>query len=508
MILFVLLAGACLLWLTGTQDIADSSKMQSILWVKSRQLAKPPGKGTETAKLNPSGANPLLLGGVNDPLRLLSQRYQSLVNDAMDSLVSIQAYPDPLSKDQEHSRNLLERLASYGIEPCFTGGGFFVDTEGTILTNFQTLLGSNNWIVRTSDGGVYPAALVGVDLATDTALIRIPRKQSRPVRWSYDSGLNFGQPDFLVGLDLTEGPRVLSALVSSVLQSEPGSQGCFYGEYYILDRARNEVQPGWLVVSIESGVVGMVAEVDHLGGFYSTKCAVLPSELIRPVSEKLRANTLLQRAYLGAMAQELNPQLAGAMGIKPGDGVLISGIVPESPAALAGMQAGDLVTAFGDVRVSSHLELRRLTSRMVVGARVPVEIFRNGAKLKLSVILKEHPGGLNDLMEEWLTAFRQSNQNSVEGSLLKALTVADTPKQAAGSLVQAKLQLVAADSSRFLATSPVNPGEFILEINGEPVDSRKTFEQQIARTHAANTVILRVESGGQARFVALQRRGK
>ncbi|MDD5261338.1 MAG: PDZ domain-containing protein [Methylacidiphilales bacterium] len=500
---FLLLAGVGFFWLTGLEDMAGNFKASSVLL--SGRKHKPGTLLSEREAPKPS-LNPLLLGGVNDPLRLISQRYQSLVAEVLPSIVMIQAYPDQSGKDPDPNRVLLDKFAAYGIEPGFTGGGFFIDENGGILTSFQTLIGSNTWIVETADGGIYPAELEGVDASTDIALIRIPCKQTRPVRWAYDSTLNFGQPVFPVGMDLREGPRVLGALVGTGLQTEPGAQGCFYGEYYFLDRNRADVEPGWPVLSLESGVVGMVAETDHLGGFYSTKCAVLPAEILRPVSEQLKRNPILRRAYLGVTGQELTPLLASALGIKAGQGVLVAGVLPDSPAQQAGIQAGDLITRFGDNPVSSHLELRRLASHMAIGARVPVEVMRKSAQIKLSAVLVEHPGSLNNLVEEWINNYHQSTQKVESGSLLKALTVMEIPKASADNPQQGRLIITAVDSSRFLPSSPINPGEFILEINGEAVPSRKAYDDLTSRTETAPTLILRLASGDQARYVALMRR--
>jgi|GEM_PF-871494 len=502
MLVALVLFAVAFFWLTGMENPNVRYRLGSVL----------PGNARKTSKslLTPQNLAPsstLLLSPGNDQLKQISQHYQNLAMDLLPSLVSIQAIPEDEDPKHGGEQALLERFASHGLLPCQSGGGAFIDGNGTILTSFQVLLGSSNWMVQTSDGATYAAVLVGVDPATDIAILRIPRHGTKPVHWSAAGELNFGQPVLFTGVSAEEGPRIFSALISSALQNSLGPQRSLYLEYHLLDRSFHDAQPGWLAVDFESAVVGMVSPLDTSSNVQTGQCPILPSGLLQSVSDRLLTHAAPARgSFLGVMAQELSSTLAKALGVNAGEGVLVADVLPGSPAAQAGLQSGDVVLSFAGHPVSGHLELRQMAAQMAVGARVPLQILRGGKKLKMEAVLQQNPDGFEALVSEWLKRHGTPDSPAAPGALLQALTMAEAKRNAPGDPGAGHLMITAIDAGGFTPSSTLLPGEYVLEIDGQKVDTLKDFQNAVTRTAGARRVLLRVQSEERTRFVVLEAR--
>jgi S1-C subfamily serine protease len=263
-----------------------------------------------------------------------------------------------------------------------TGSGFVVDPAGEVLTNHHVISGADRIFVRfAGEGREYPAELVGADPLTDLALLRFD-PDGRDLTY-----LEFGDSDALQVGDWViaignpfgnlEGSMTVGIL-SAKGRGDLNIQGLTprYQDFLQTDASINFGNSGGPLVDIHGRVIGVNTAINTVGqgiGF------AVPSRMVRYIHDQLARHGRVIRGWLGASARQ-------------GDGpatVVLDDVVPESPAAEAGLQTGDLVLRFAGQEVTSSRQFQFLVAETPVGEPVPCQVERQGRRLDLPVTLTE-----------------------------------------------------------------------------------------------------------------------
>ena len=273
------------------------------------------------------------------------------------------------------------------------GSGVIIDASGVILTNEHVVKGADQVLVELADGRQFKAVDVKIDPQSDLAIVRIKADGSLPAAKLGDSdALDIGDWVLAIGnpfdLDLT----VSAGIISSKGRVLPSSRRAHFLQ---TDAAINPGNSGGPLVNLDGEVVGINTAIASASGVYEGVGFAIPSNLARWVADQLIAHGRVRRAYLGVAIAEVSPQTARELGVALRQGVLVSQIFPNSPAAKAQLQAGDIITAFAGRNVAQPRELQELVERAAIDSTQTIRIVRNGQPRELSITVEALPEGFD-----------------------------------------------------------------------------------------------------------------
>ena len=294
-----------------------------------------------------------------------------------------------------------------------TGSGFVYDTEGHIVTNYHVVADAESVSVALAAGGVYTATIVGTDSSNDLAVVRIEAEDlPAPIPLADSDQLRVGQ--FVVaignpfGLDRTLTVGVISAL-SRVIQS-PDSR--FIGEAIQTDAAINPGNSGGPLLDLEGRAIGVNAQIISPSQASAGIGFAIPVNTVRRVAPQLIAQGHYPHPWLGVSVLPFEAEGAqilreAGMDVPVDAGLLVAEVVPNSPAAKAGIRAGDRAVSIGNTRIpvggdiitaingTPVVNFQELTvyleSETQVGDTVEMNLVRDGQEMRVSVTLAERP---------------------------------------------------------------------------------------------------------------------
>ena len=318
-------------------------------------------------------------------LAAVDAEYARLVESVVPSVVSITSSRTvPLIvTDLLAGRQRMEKSKSTSL-----GSGVIVSKEGHILTNQHVVAGMTEIRIQLPDGRNLPATLIGSDPATDIAVLRIEAPNIEPLPLGDSDALRVGQQIFAIG-----NPYGLKETVTRGIVSAKGRHTA--SDYSIEsiqhDAAVNQGNSGGPLLNIRGEIVGINSAIfSRTGGWQGISFAI-PVNSVRRVLEAIVKKGRVVRSYLGVAMQEINPTLARSFGLPDVQGAIITEVVPESPAAQAGLRAGDVIRSFNGRRVEAMQQFQQLIAGTDVGQEVELGFLRQGAAMKVKARVAEIP---------------------------------------------------------------------------------------------------------------------
>jgi serine protease Do len=287
-----------------------------------------------------------------------------------------------------------------------SGSGVIVDAEGFLITNAHVVRGAQRLRVEvpmpasgrsilSMRSRTVTGQLVGMDLETDLAVIKIDERNLPALAFGDSDELKAGQLVLAFGSPLGLQNSVSLGVVSAVArQLEPESPMV----YVQTDASINPGSSGGPLVDLRGRLVGInTLIVTQAGGSEGLGFAA-PSSIVRAVYEQIRKTGRVRRGDIGIRAQTVTPVLAAGLSLARDHGVVLADVKPRSPAARAGLQAGDLVVSVDGKPMENGRQLQVNLYQRYIGDVVVLEILRNGAPLKMFVAMTERQdpfGGLS-----------------------------------------------------------------------------------------------------------------
>jgi len=261
------------------------------------------------------------------------------------------------------------------------GSGFVYDTAGHVVTNDHVVDGAQSISVRFWNGATDKATLVGADPSTDLAVLEVdaPTSVLHPLALGDSGSLQVGQPVVAIGSPFGLENSVTAGIVSALHRETTAPNNFTIADSIQTDAAINHGNSGGPLLDLAGNVVGVTAQIESDSGGNDGVGFAIPSSTIRPIVTQLIGSGSVEHAYLGV-----------SIGTAA-KGVRLEQVRPGTPAARAGLQAGDLVTAIGGTAVRSASELSSAIDARKPGDRVSLTYMRNGEEHTVRVILAERP---------------------------------------------------------------------------------------------------------------------
>lgn len=331
---------------------------------------------------------------------------QRLKNVSLDSLVEVsQLVSSRVGPSLVHINMLRDQATLNRYESLFgtqhpsmrlegQGSGFVIDSEGHILTN-QHVVEGNNIEVTLSDGRRLPASIVGVDLLTDLAVLKVDAEGLMPIEWGNSDEVVVGTPVWAAGSPFGLQQTVTFGIISgkhrvdfrATRYDKTVQGGTAYGDMMQSDVALNPGNSGGPLVNSLGEVVGVNAAI--LGETYHGISFSIPSKVAQRVAGELIAAGEVSRGWLGVMLEDLaDTERFDASGNKV-PGVRVNGFPLKlpSPAKAAGLEAGDIIVEFQHKKVMSQIDLMQSIGETEVGSRAQIAVLRKGKRRNFEVII-------------------------------------------------------------------------------------------------------------------------
>src|SRR5271169_591602 len=372
------------------------------------------------------------------------------------------------------------------------GSGFFITADGYAVTNNHVVQNAENVQVTTDDGKTYTAKVIGSDSRTDLALIKVDGKDFPYVKLS-DTAPRVGDWVLAVGNPFGLGGTVTAGIVSARGRDIGAGP---YDDFIQIDAPVNKGNSGGPSFDVDGNVIGVNTAIFSPSGGSVGIAFDIPADTVKSVVAQLREKGSVTRGWIGVQIQPVTADIAESLGLKKAEGALVAEPQADSPAVKAGIEAGDVITAVDGNEVKDARDLAKRIGAMPPKTSVKLSILHKGSEKSVTLTLGEMPNS------EEARADIPSENGNVDLSKL-GLTLAPAARVAgAGS---EGVVVTGIDSSGVAADHGFSTGDVILEVAGKSVSTPAEVRKTIAsvQTEGKRTVLLRVKSGENTRFVAL-----
>jgi len=268
------------------------------------------------------------------------------------------------------------------------GSGVIVSSDGYVVTNNHVVDGATELTVTMGDKRELKARVIGTDAKTDIALIKIDAKDLPHVTLGTSANVEVGDIALAMGNPFGLGQTVTMGIISATGRGGLGIED--YEDFIQTDASINPGNSGGALVNTRGELIGInTAILSRSGGNQGVGFAV-PVDMVRQVMTQLKEKGSVTRARLGLYFQELTPKLASALGAKVTSGALVTDVVPDGPAAKAGLQKEDVIVAMNGKEMDGR-SLRLAVGSLAPGSTVQLKVLRGGAERQYSVTLDAAP---------------------------------------------------------------------------------------------------------------------
>jgi serine protease Do len=345
------------------------------------------------------------------------------------------------------------------------GSGFIISDEGYVVTNNHVISGADEITVIFNNGlDEVAATLVGTDPKTDIAVLKIDPSNLniQHVNWGNSEISRVGDIVLAIGNPLGLGGTVTSGIISSINRDIGGGP---YVDFIQTDAPINRGNSGGPLFNLDGEVIGINSMIiSQTGGSVGLGFSI-PSKTAKLIVDQIISFGQAKRGWLGVQIQDLTQEFSDSLGYDSTDGAFVASVEPNSPAAAANIQAGDIIIEFDGKPISSFKDLPKVVAETDIGKEVLVKVWRNGAMTDVTVKIDELNEGVQVA--------------SNEGLYLKDLdvTLAELDNETKQSMgIDMKTQGVLVKDVG-LKNQSLRSMDIIIQVSSEKIDSLNSFEK-------------------------------
>ena len=369
------------------------------------------------------------------------------------------------------------------------GSGVIINSKkGYIITNNHVIARAKDIKVKLQDGREFKATLVGSDPASDVAVIKISPDKLHAIKFSDSDKLRVGDFVVAIGNPFGIGQTVTSGIVSALGRSGLGIEA--YENFIQTDASINPGNSGGALVNLKGELIGInTAIIGSRGGSGSVGIGLaIPVNMALDITKQLIKYGKVRRGYLGVSAQDLTNDLSKAFGIKTNKGAIITQVLKDSPADLAGISIGDVVIKINNENVQNASAMRNKIGLLKLNSIITMEINRKGKIITTEVQITEPKISKNDSIK-----INSRLQGIIFSSILENM-----PEY--GKITGIKIIKMRKDSVAFSAG--IRPNDIILSINNIPV--QKIHDLEIVAGKNDSEIVVHVQRKNRTAFILLK----
>ena len=367
------------------------------------------------------------------------------------------------------------------------GSGFIVTADGTILTNAHVVDGADEVTVKLTDKREFKAKVKGLDKASDVAVLKIEASNLPTVKTGSATNTRVGEWVLAIGSPFGFENSASAGIVSAKSRTLPDGS---YVPFIQTDVAVNPGNSGGPLFNMAGEVIGINSQIYSRSGGYQGLSFAIPIEVAMNVEKQIVTHGKVQRGRLGVVIQEVNQSLADTFGLKKPAGALINSVEKGSPAAQAGLEAGDVILGANGREIANPGDLPALIAGMSAGETVKLQVWRKGTTRDVNVkvgTFSEQKVASNDGGE---------TAKGRLGVAVRPLTPEEQRK------AEVKGGVIVQDASGAAARAGIQPGDIIISVNGEAVSSVDQLRSLISKS--GKRVAILVGRGDSRLFIPVE----
>jgi serine protease Do len=375
------------------------------------------------------------------------------------------------------------------------GSGFFITADGYAVTNNHVVDKAQSVEITTDEGKTYSAKVIGTDERTDIALIKVDGRSDFPHVKLADHDPRVGDWVVAVGNPFGLGGTVTAGIVSARGRDIGAGP---YDDFIQIDASVNKGNSGGPTFDMNGDVIGVNTAIFSPSGGSVGIAFDIPAETVKSVVAQLKDKGVVSRGWIGVQIQPLTAEIGESLGMKETKGALVAEPQTGSPAAKAGIESGDVITAVNGHAVKDARDLARQIGAMAPGSEVKLAVWRKGEEKSFALKLGELP--------------KQRDARAVTKPDVSP-AASDVPKL---GLMLAPADAVAGSGSNGVVVTEVDPdgvasehglktGDVILDVAGKKVATPADVRNAVSDAYKSGkrTVLMRVKSEETTKFVAV-----
>jgi serine protease Do len=379
------------------------------------------------------------------------------------------------------------------------GSGFFISADGYAVTNNHVVDGADKVEVTTDDGKTYSAKVIGTDARTDVALIKVEGGSNFPFAKFSDGKPRIGDWVLAVGNPFGLGGTVTAGIVSASGRDIGNGP---YDDFIQIDAPVNKGNSGGPAFNTEGEVMGVNTAIYSPSGGSVGIAFSIPASTVKNVIAQLKDKGSVSRGWIGVQIQPVTSDIADSLGLKKAEGALVAEPQANGPAAKAGIESGDVITAVNGETVKDARELARTIGGLAPGSAVKLNVLHKGQDKVVNLTLGQLPNSLEAKAD---TDDDNGKGSTTKGTDVPRLGLTVAPANSVAGAGKDGVVVTEVDPKSAAADRGFKEGDVILEVAGKSVANATDVREAInaARTDNKNSVLMRIKSGGSSRFVAV-----
>lgn len=410
-------------------------------------------------------------------------------------------FDDPFFRQFFGGRNPQQQERPRSERATSLGSGVVVSPDGYILTNNHVVEGATDVKVSFADKEEYPAKVIGTDKYTDVAVLKINKTGLTTLPFADSNHSEVGDVVLAIGEPFGLGQTVTMGIISAKGRAGLGIER--FEDFIQTDAAINRGNSGGALIDTRGDLVGINTAIlsGETGGNQGIGFAI-PANLAKNIMDQLLKSGKVTRGYMGILPQELTPDLAKSFGVSSTHGVAVANVVPDSPAAKAGLKTGDVILAVNGTTVEDVNSFRLQIAGFAPNTKVNLKVDRNGQTMEVPVTLGEFNLEAENKGENEPNLPGGGEKGALKGLSVQALT---------GDLRQ---QLQLPEGTQGVVVTDVDPdsaasaaglqqGDIIVQVNRKPVMTVPEFNAAVKAGASRESTLLLVKRGQGTQFVVV-----
>jgi len=375
-------------------------------------------------------------------------------------------------------------------EQTVQGTGFYISSDGYILTNNHLVEKSSKVTVFTTQGKEFDAKIIGTDPRTDLALLKIEAKDLPAVELGDSAQLKVGEWVLAIGNPLGMEHTVTAGIVSAKgRQLGTGVNVPDYQDFIQTDASINRGNSGGPLVNMKGEVIGVTSNIlSPTGGSIGIGFAI-PSNLAKKIVIQLKEKGRVVRGRLGVYMRDIDEGIRKQLNLKNSNGAVVTSVEPDGPAEKVGFKPYDVIVEINGQPVQNGNDLRFIIADIEPGSKVKVKIVRDGQEMTLVPTVEE----MEPREEKGTEASADKNIGLTVVPLTPSLARRYSLKTTEGLLITEVRESSEAERKGIAA------GDIILEVNRNKVLTVKDLERILKKTDSGEDVMLLVRREGEGR---------
>jgi serine protease Do len=376
------------------------------------------------------------------------------------------------------------------------GSGFFISSDGFAVTNNHVVDGADKVEVTTDDGKTYTAKVIGTDSRTDVALIKVEGGPDFPFAKLSEGKARIGDWVLAVGNPFGLGGTVTAGIVSASgrdIGSGP------YDDFIQIDAPVNKGNSGGPAFNMQGEVVGVNTAIFSPSGGSVGIAFSIPASTVKNVIAQLKDKGSVSRGWIGVQIQPVTQDIADSMGLKQTQGALVAEPQKDGPAAKAGIESGDIITAVNGQSVKDARELARIIGGLAPASTAKLDVLHGGKSRLVSLTLGQLPNA------QEANADFDADGKGAQGTDIPRLGMTIAPASKMEGAGKEGVVVTQVEPKSAAADRGMKKGDVILEVAGKSVSSPADVSSALeaARTDKKSSVLMRLRAGEASHYVAL-----